>query len=281
MGQLREVGQDGDMVDKAAYKRDGFVILPNAVDAGAIADIKAEAAMICRKYAPTLPKSYDRNGDSFTGDVSRLSDDEVLSHFLAIHFPHKLSGLFLDMLAHPSIVEALQLVIGPNVKCMQSMLFVKSSGSPGQAWHQDEAFIPTRDRSLTGAWLAIDDATVDNGCLWAVPGSHQRGVIYPVKDHGSSEWDATPGAYGFEEGEAAAVPLEVNSGSLVVFNGYVLHGSHKNRSAGYRRVLVNHYMSGESMLPWDQGGRLRASQDFRDIVMVAGEDPYAFKVPSY
>ncbi|HEV8556570.1 MAG TPA: phytanoyl-CoA dioxygenase family protein [Actinophytocola sp.] len=42
---------------------------------------------------------------------------------------------------------------------MQSMLFIKSAGKPGQAWHQDEAHIPTRDRSLTAVWIALDDAT--------------------------------------------------------------------------------------------------------------------------
>lgn len=48
---------------------------------------------------------------------------------------------------------------------MQTMLFVKPPGFPGQAWHQDENFIPTRDRSLCGGWIALDDATIENGCL--------------------------------------------------------------------------------------------------------------------
>ena len=64
-------------------------------------------------------------------------------------------------------------MIGPNVKAMQSMLFIKAEGKPGQAWHQDEYYIPTRDRSLTAAWIALDDATVENGCLWVLPGSHR------------------------------------------------------------------------------------------------------------
>jgi Phytanoyl-CoA dioxygenase (PhyH) len=65
--------------------------------------------------------------------------------------PHKLSELIYGMLAHPVVVDALTQLIGPNVKAMQSMLFIKSEGKPGQAWHQDELFIPTRDRSLTTA----------------------------------------------------------------------------------------------------------------------------------
>ena len=94
-----------------------------------------------------------------------MSDNELLSHFLALHFPHKMSPLFRSMLDSAELVQYLAELIGPNVKCMQSMLFVKKSGKPGQAWHQDEHFIPTRDRSLTGVWIALDDATIENGCL--------------------------------------------------------------------------------------------------------------------
>ncbi|WP_421724740.1 phytanoyl-CoA dioxygenase family protein [Bauldia sp.] len=266
------------MIDKATYQRDGFAVVPDAVDAETIAKTTAEAARLCREHGADLPLSHRREGATAAAtDVADLDDDALLTRFLAIHFPHKLSALFRDMLGHPATVEALRAAIGPNVKCMQSMLFIKSPGAPGQAWHQDEAFIPTRDRSLTGAWLAIDDATVDNGCLWVIPGSHRRGVIYPMQPHGSDEWDPTPGAYGFPEDEGSAQPLEAPSGSLVVFNGYLLHGSHKNRSGGYRRALVNHYMSAESLLPWRQGGRVDVGDDFRDIVMVSGDDPYAYK----
>ena len=265
------------LMDKPAYDRDGFAIVRNAVPQDLIAAIMAEAVTVCRTYGPGLPESHQRRPAMDIEDVAHLSNDELLSKYLAIHFPHKLSTLFHDVLSHSAIVNLLRTVIGPNVKCMQSMLFIKSPGSPGQAWHQDEAFIPTRDRSLTGVWLALDDATEDNGCLWAIPGSHRGDVIYPVRDHGSPEWDSTRCAYDFPEDGTKPVPLVVPSGSLIVFNGYVLHASYKNRSSRYRRVLVNHYMSAESLLPWNQGGRLAAEQDFRDIVMVCGDDPYAYK----
>jgi hypothetical protein len=73
---------------------------------------------------------------------------------LAIHFPHKISPLMRRMITDPGIVEVLTRIIGSDVKCMQSMLFVKNAGKPGQAWHQDETFIPTQDASLTGVWIA-------------------------------------------------------------------------------------------------------------------------------
>jgi phytanoyl-CoA hydroxylase len=74
------------------------------------------------------------------------------------------------------------------------------------------------------------------------------------------------------------IPVEVKSGSVVFFNGYTLHSSLRNKTTtNFRTALVNHYMSAESMLPWDQDGKLPPTEDLRDIVMIAGNDPYAHK----
>jgi ectoine hydroxylase-related dioxygenase (phytanoyl-CoA dioxygenase family) len=164
-----------------------------------------------------------------------------------------------------------------SVKCMQSMFFVKGTGKPGQAWHQDEIYTPTRDRSLCGAWIAVDDATVANGCLWVIPGSHRAGILYSNKPHNRpDEFDFAPESYGFEEGfdEGNAIPVEVPAGSVVFFNGYLLHRSLKNRSDGYRRVLVNHYCSGQTRLPWchTEHDIAVAATDDRRVFMVHGED---------
>src|SRR5437762_1510431 len=70
-----------------------------------------------------------------------------------------------------------------SVKAMQSMFFTKPPGYPGQAWHQDEIYIPTRDRTLCGAWVALDDATIENGCLYVIPKSHRSGYLYPQHPH--------------------------------------------------------------------------------------------------
>jgi hypothetical protein len=70
----------------------------------------------------------------------------------------------------------------------------------------------------------------------------------------------------------------VRAGSVVFFNGYLLHRSLPNTtSSGFRRALVYHYMSAESLLPWDWAGRTQSTRDNRDIVMVCGDDPYAHK----
>ena len=158
------------------------------------------------------------------------------------------------------------------------MLFVKGPGKKGQSWHQDEYYIPTRDKSLTGVWIAIDDASVENGCLWVVPGSHQPGYIMPRVANNSGEYADvdTIDVSGYSSEEI--IPLEAKKGDVVFFHGYLLHSSLRNKTDHYfRTALVNHYMSAESMLPWDQDGKFTLTEDLRDIVMVAGTDPYSYK----
>lgn len=155
------------------------------------------------------------------------------------------------------------------------MLFVKAPGKKGQSWHQDEYYIPTRDRSLIGAWIAIDDATVNNGCLWIIPG--RPGYMMKREAYNGNEY-ADVDTVDVSSAGSQAIPVEVKSGSVVFFNGYTLHSSLANKTKdNFRTALVNHYMSAESMLPWDQDGNLPPTEDLRDIVMVAGEDPYAWK----
>jgi ectoine hydroxylase-related dioxygenase (phytanoyl-CoA dioxygenase family) len=158
---------------------------------------------------------------------------------------------------------------------MQSMLFAKPPGLPGQAWHQDERYIPTRDRSLVGAWVALDDADEENGCLRVLPRSHRPGRLYPFADHGQpDEFDPTAESYGFDPTGEIAVP--VRAGDVIFFNGYLLHRSLRNRSADRsRRALVNHYCSAWSPLPWlVREGHDIGPADYRMIVPVVGDDPY-------
>ncbi len=259
----------------SCYEKNGFLVLEDAFDANSVAALQTEATRLCRMEGAELSGA----GQNY----SKLSEEALLAQFLCIHFPHKISALIKDQLTNPCVVDILTRIIGPNVKCMQSMLFIKAAGKPGQAWHQDELFIPTRDRSLVGAWIALDDATVENGCLWVIPGSHKPGILWPNRDHGNFEqFDCAKESFSFPYSETDEIPVEVKAGSVVFFNGYLLHRSLPNRAPeGFRRSLVNHYMSAESTLPWLKNdgyeGNWLAQQDFRDIILVAGEDPYAWK----
>ncbi len=255
-----------------AYHSAGFLVVPDAMTAPELAELREETTAICRGDRGAVDGVEPASADA--------TEAEVLRQYLCIHFPHKISETMAHYLSHPVIAGALQRLIGPNVKCMQSMLFVKASGKPGQAWHQDEFFIPTRDCSLNAAWIALDDATQENGCLWVIPGSHRDRLIWPQREHNDRRFDCTGEAFQFPYSDDDAIPVEVSAGSIVFFNGYLLHRSFPNRAAaGYRRVLVNHYMSAESLLPWfpPREGVHQGINDFRDIVMIAGQDPYAWK----
>jgi ectoine hydroxylase-related dioxygenase (phytanoyl-CoA dioxygenase family) len=252
----------------AFYLEWGWLIAPALVSSAEIAAVKTETAAIFRgergKIEGMLPVQENE------------PDNEVLKKYVAIHFPHKISKVIYDSLFHPKIVSILTQIVSPNLKAMQSMLFVKAPGKAGQSWHQDEYYIPTRDQSLVGAWIAIDDATVENGCLWIIPG--RPGYMMQRIPNTSSEYADvdTIDVSGFEPGNI--IPVEVASGSVVFFNGYTLHSSRRNKTMDcFRTALVNHYMSAESMLPWDQDGKLDLTEDLRDIVLVAGEDPYEWK----
>ena len=254
-----------------SYKENGFLVVPNALSPDEIEELRKDTVDICREeWGPV------GNLPEFDGTET---DEEILRQILCIHMIHKISPVMHRYLSQRTMVDALTKIIGPNVKCMQSMLFIKSAGKPGQAWHQDEFYIPTRDRSLTGGWIALDDTTLENGCLWVIPGSHKPGILWPQHAHDDRRFDCAGETYSFPFSDDDAISVEVKAGSIVFFNGYLLHRSFPNRSqSGFRRVLVNHYMSAESLLPWrNQDGVGPAQADHRDIVMIAGTDPYEYK----
>lgn len=274
-----------------AFERDGYVLLADALSAEQVAAVNDEAVRLCRgEFGEIMDRDPDPASAAESDILPRpavpleelegLSDGDVLRRFLCIHQPHKISPVAREVVVEPRIVEVLTRVIGANIKSMQSMLFIKSEGKPGQPWHQDEYFIPTRDRSLTAVWIALDDATVENGCLWVLPGSHRRGVLYPDRDQDDPSFDCSIEAFDFPHTENEAVPVEIPAGTAVIFNGYLLHRSLQNSGVhGFRRSLATHYMSAESLLPWKDAPEdvHIGKHDFRDIIMVAGEDPYAYK----
>jgi len=267
---------DGNVDDKKIKKKNisfyhdnGYLIVPDLVSPENIAALKKETVDIFRGNRGKIDGLLDVNNET---------DEEVLKKYVAIHFPHKISPLIKKFLSHKNITKVLSKIVSPNVKCMQSMLFVKAPGKAGQAWHQDEYYIPTRDKSLVGAWIAVDDATVENGCLWLIPGSNKPGYMRKRVDNTSDEYadEDTIDVSDYKTNEI--IPVEVKSGTVVFFNGYTLHSSLRNKTTDcFRTALVNHYMSAESMLPWDQDGKLPPTEDLRDIVMVTGKDPYDYK----
>ncbi len=252
------------------YKDCGYLIAENLLLPDEIAELKKETANIFRGKCGYVEGMIEVEENE--------ADDDVLKKYVAIHFPHKISKVIYNYLFHEKIINILTQVVSANLKCMQSMLFVKAPGKAGQSWHRDEYFIPTRDKSLTGGWIAIDDANVSNGCLWIIPGSNKAGYLMPRIANDDKDFADIDTVDVSQYPKESMVPVEVKKGSVVFFNGYTLHSSLSNKTGdNFRTALVNHYMSAESMLPWDQDGKLALTEDLRDIVLVAGNDPYVYK----
>jgi ectoine hydroxylase-related dioxygenase (phytanoyl-CoA dioxygenase family) len=199
-------------------------------------------------------------------------------------------------LLHPRILDVVQALIGPDVLALQTMLFLKPPGSPGQGYHQDSYHIITQPDTLIGAWMALDRADEENGCLWITPGS-QHEPIYPDVDedagHGGdrelADMHAVAGADDPDErrnGLAAVaakyagreVAAVLDPGDAVFFGGHVLHRSHSNRSqTRSRRAFVAHYCNARSYVPWDDEPLAPGEIGNRRHILARGEThlPYA------
>lgn len=251
------------------YARDGYVVVPDLLDAHEVAALRAESVALCRGGLGALK--------GFTAPAPGESDAEVMRRYMVAIMPHKIAGsLFARQIAHPRIVEVLARIIGPDVKAVHSQMFFKAAGMPGNAFHQDELFIATRDRSLVTAWIALEDARIENGCLRVFPGSHRPSVLWPMRLHNNPELDRAEELYGFPFAPDSWTALEIPAGSAVFFDGYLIHGSFPNRSAGStRRALLYVYASAATPVLFDPTDYHPTTTDYPDIVMVAGSDPYA------
>ena len=134
---------------------------------------------------------------------------------------------------------------------LQSMLIFKQPGIGGEVtWHQDGSFLYTVPQSVVGFWVALEDATLENGCLWILPGQHAQGLQKRFhRVNGTLQTVDLPDGPRFDE--SAAIPLEVSAGTLVVLHGGLPHYSATNLSSRSRYAYTLHAISGQAHYPED------------------------------
>ena len=235
------------------------------------------------------------------GEVRELLDhaDELVGRdpeLLRVHMLHRRLEIHERYLLHPRIVDVVAGLIGPDVLALQTMLFVRGPGSPGQGYHQDSFHIVTEPDTLIGAWVALDRADEENGCVWVTSGS-QNEPVHPdadeAKGHGGTlqlaDIQAVSGADDPDESvnDLARIaakypgrerPAVLDPGDAVLFGGRVLHRSHANRSATRkRRAFVGHYCNARSHVPWDDEplARGEAANDRHILARGSTHLPYA------
>ncbi len=148
-------------------------------------------------------------------------------------------------------------------RLLQSMVIFKQPGIGAPVgMHQDATFLRTDPPSVTGFWIALEDATLDNGCLLAVPGGH-RGPLrkwFGRVDGDVLETKALP-----VDGDRTGtpVPLEVPAGTLIILHGFLPHASGPNKSERSRRAVTLHVIDGTADYPEDNWLQRRADMPLR------------------
>ena len=128
---------------------------------------------------------------------------------------------------------------------MQSMAILKPPEIGGRVnIHQDSTYLYGEPDTLLGFWMPLQDATLSNGCLWGLPGSHKRPLYRRSKVVNMEPKDETH--YEVDYKEEDFVPMEMEKGSLAIFYGRFLHKSEDNHSKQSRYAYTWHLMDNRS-----------------------------------
>lgn len=165
------------------------------------------------------------------------------------HALHDLDPVFDRFSRDPRLATLVRELGVAEPQLWQSMLIFKQPRIGGEVtWHQDATFLATEPQGVLGLWFALEDAALDNGCLWVDPGGH-RG---PLRERFVRD-DHEPGRLRMEPLDATpwpdatrARPLPVPAGTLVVLHGLLPHYSAPNRSAVSRMAYTLHVTDGRA-----------------------------------
>ncbi len=271
----------------AAWERDGFLVVPDAIDPASCDQLMERAGEIARDFRPSTvsvfsTKEQTRTSDDYflaSGDAiscffeedafgpdGELRQDQALSINKIGHAMHDLDPTFDAFSRQPAIAGAAASVGIADPLLVQSMYIFKSPRIGGEVTcHQDSAFLYTEPMTVVGFWVALQDATIENGCLWAQPGGHrtplrQRFVLDPAGGTRFEALDPTPWP---EPGGPDLIPLEAKKGTLVLLHGLLPHWSDVNRSPHSRHAYTVHVIDGQAHYPAENWLRRRADLPFR------------------
>jgi ectoine hydroxylase-related dioxygenase (phytanoyl-CoA dioxygenase family) len=224
---------------RAAYERDGYLILPDVVS-------EQELALLEQVFERFIRGEVEGMGRDFcdmSGPYGRALEDFNLVNAV---LPRRYwPGLCDNVFERRATSIATQL-IGDDALLDYDQFLAKRPRRPQAvfAWHQDLGYWPsgTPDTRTVTCSLALDDATLDNGCLRVVPGSHREPQLRP---HRPSAWSTSPELR--DEAHTLSVELHaqdqivalpVRRGTITVHNERIVHGSSGNETDGWRRTYV-------------------------------------------
>lgn len=251
---------------RAQFDQDGYLVLPNFKGLEEIARLRQRAAEIVNDFDASADRPIFTTNDQLraTDDYFLRSDTTIRCFFeeeafdaqgqlrqdksLSInkigHAMHDLDPVFCAFSRDPRLAALARALGLQDARVWQSMYIFKQPGIGGEVgWHQDATFFDTSPVTVTTFWFALEDATVDNGCLWVEPGGHRGPMRERFVRHGDEitmeKLDGTPWP-----DNTRAIPLEASAGSLVCFHGLLPHYSAPNRSPVSRHAYTLHATDG-------------------------------------
>lgn len=262
-----------------AFERDGVVILPDFVPRVDCRRLQDQALALVNDFDASEvqhifsameqtqlgDKYFEESGDQirffFESDAfdqnGELKQSKENSLNKMGHAMHDLDPVFDAFSRTAELAAAVKSLGYDNPALLQSMYVFKPPRIGGEVYcHQDSTFLYTEPESCTGFWFALEDATVDNGCMHFIPGAHKG----PLKQ---LHYRAPDGKMTFETlddtpwPDDATVPAEAKAGTLVIFDGRAPHLSGPNHSAQSRHAYTMHVIDKKSRYPkenWLQRG---------------------------
>lgn len=222
-----------------AFNRDGYVTKIEIFSEEEIAGIR-------QYFNELLAKTLAEGGNSYS-----------------ISTAHLRYGRVYDILTDPRIVARIKDLIGEDVIAWGSHFFCKMPGDGKRvSWHQDSSYWPLTPSMAVTAWLAIDDASVENACMRFIPGTHKLGhLTYALSENDEANVlnQTVVGA----ETLGQPVDVELKSGQISIHSDLLLHGSEPNQSSKRRCGLTLRYCpaSVRAGLGWNMKGVVVSGRD--------------------
>ena len=253
------------------YERDGFLVLLDFVDHPACDRLRVRAAELVRDFDPKgVVSVFSTHEQTRTSDDYFLESGDKIRFFFEEHaflpegslrqtkeqsinkIGHALRDLdpIFDQFSRTPEIKTLVSELGiSELLLLQSMYIFKQPKIGGEvACHQDATFLYAEPLRLLGLWFALEDATIENGCLWAIPGEHKLGLKsrFMHAEGGGTRFevfDSTPWP------EEKLQPLEVKKGTLIVLHPLLPHLSRENRSSRSRQAYTLHIIDAAAHYP--------------------------------
>ena len=240
----REVFQTKHMTidQKNSWNEFGYILIPNFVDEKFCDEMNKEVINIIKSIIPeesAFSHAYAGDGHIAIREMKPTEDPKSIEDEISKLFRIHSRGIFNEFINNEVLCDILEDILGPNVDCFLSQFIFKNPGAWGQPWHQDSSYFPFDREPQVGAWLATSEATLENGCLVILPGSHKEHLHEHLPD------DRKGSNYGYTEIKdhdfSQETPMTLNTGDLLLFHSFLMHKSYDNNSQARRSAMVYHF----------------------------------------